>query len=367
MSAAKMWVRVESRSRVGRYYWKRTDASASQWSTPPARELIDATASCNGALAAAPRVLLREACGWLDPASLARLAATHRGGFAVAAAPDLWAPKLAGPCAGDPLLAFGAPANRSDVAATMRCDAAGRQLFAVRREAQLDEAADAARGSGARPQKPAPARAALDKLCRDPCVRDLVAAGLLSVDDLRQCAMRFAARCARGASPKPLSPNSAKKHSSVLRHVVLEDDALFDALKHRSPLFAPYRRGHTLAALDALGPEPTRLGVATLEAHAGRDDALAFAVYNAERLKRSCVKYAGVRSPPAILGAVLSLSAALRGRVAVGRLGLDDAIKMPRADRAGLEAAMTKKRKAMALADTTRLRGQFRGKALCFN
>jgi hypothetical protein len=40
---------------------------------------------------------------------------------------------------------------------------------------------------------------------------------------------------------------------------------------------------------------------------------------------------------------------------------------MPRADRAGLEAAMTKKRKAMALADTTRLRGQFRGKALCFN
>ncbi|KAH8071945.1 hypothetical protein JL721_3848 [Aureococcus anophagefferens] len=281
-----MWVRVESRSRVGRYYWKRTDASASQWSTPPARELLDATASCNGALAAAPR---------------------------------------------------------------------------------LDEAADAARGSGARPQKPAPARAALDKLCRDPCVRDLVAGRLLSVDDLRQCAMRFAARCARGASPKPLSPNSAKKHSSVLRHVVLEDDFLFDALKKRSPLFAPYRRSHTLAALDALGPEPTRLGVATLEAHAGKDDALAFAVYNAERLKRSCVKYAGVRAPAAILGAVLSLSAALRGRVAVGRLGLDDAIKMPRADRSGLEAAMTKKRKAMALADTTRLRGQFRGKALCFN
>ncbi|KAH8074847.1 hypothetical protein JL720_10590 [Aureococcus anophagefferens] len=270
-----MWVRVESRSRVGRYYWKRTDASASQWSTPPARELLDATASCNGALAAAPRVLLREACGWLDPASLARLAATHRGGFAVAAAPDLWAPKLAGPCAGDPLLAFGAPANRFG----------------------LDEAADAARGSGARPQKPAPARAALDKLCRDPCVRDLVAGGLLSVDDLRQCAMRFAARCARGASPKPLSPNSAKKHSSVLRHVVLEDDFLFDALKKRSPLFAPYRRSHTLAALDALGPEPTRLGVATLEAHAGKDDALAFAVYNAERLKRSCVKYAACGRP----------------------------------------------------------------------
>jgi len=74
----------------------------------------------------------------------------------------------------------------------------------------------------------------------------------------------------------------------------------------------------SLARMDRIEAFDADTGVATLEAHAGRDDALAFAVYNAERLKRSCVKYAGVRKPAAILGAVLSLSAALRGRVAVG-------------------------------------------------
>ncbi|KAH8055771.1 hypothetical protein JL722_8122 [Aureococcus anophagefferens] len=235
-----MWVRVESRSRVGRYYWKRTDASASQWSTPPARELLDATASCNGALAAAPRVLL------------------------------------------------------------------------ARRAAGSTRQARAAR--------------ALDKLCRDPRVATR-RRRLLSVDDLRQCAMRFAARCAR-REPEALSPNSAKKHSSVLRHVVLEDDFLRRA--QEAVPAAPYRRSHTLAALDALGPEPTRLGVATLEAHAGKDDALAFAVYNAERLKRSCATRAQRRAP----SSAPCCPCRRRSAASPSRLGLDDAIKMPRADRA---------------------------------
>ena len=364
-SSQRKWVRVESRSKVGRFYWKRTDHSSSQWTTPPAHELIDGECSCSGALGTVPREVLRKDLlgQWCDPSSLARFAACSRGAFGAASCEAIWAPKLAGRVDGDALLAFGIAANRADDAATMLCDRAGRALFRARRAAELDAAADAARGSAAARAKPAPARAALEKLCRDAATRDLVFAGLLDVDDLRQCAMRFAAKCARGASPKPLSPKSALKYTSVVRHVVLSDDALFDALKAASPIFAPYRRGATLAALDALGPHPTNLSAATLERHHGADDALAFAVYHAEALKRTCAKHAGVRSPEAILASALALSPALRGRIAVGRLSLEEAVKMPKDQRAGLEVAMTKKRKAFALADCTRLRGQFRGPA----
>ena len=143
--------------------------------------------------------------------------------------------------------------------------------------------------------------------------------------------------------------------------MLLSDEAIAAKLAKRSPFFASFRRRETLMALDALGPAPTNLSVSHLEKHHGRDDALSFAVYNAERLKNICSKHLGVRSADTIINDTLSLSAALRGRVSVGRMDLEEAVKLSPRDRKLVETAMSKKRKAYALADHVRMRPQFRG------
>ncbi len=37
---AQLWVRVESRSRPGRFYWTTTDGLRSQWPRPAARKIV---------------------------------------------------------------------------------------------------------------------------------------------------------------------------------------------------------------------------------------------------------------------------------------------------------------------------------------
>ena len=180
-------------------------------------------------------------------------------------------------------------------------------------------------------------------------MRELVCGGAVTVREVRACAARYAAKCLGGAEPKPLSPRSAGRFTSVLRHVLLEDDACRASLERRCPPFGACRRREALAALDALGAAPTRLGVAHLET--ASLDALQFAAFHAEPLRKAIERFRGVWAADALVRNVLALSTALRGRVSVGRLALEDAARMAPADRRRLEAAMQRKRKAMQLDD----------------
>ena len=100
---APLWERVESRSRKGKFYYARADGT-SQWTCPPARELVDRDARVSGNIGKVPReVLSKVVLGkWADAASAARFAATSRGGFVVASLPEAWARRLAGRVTGDP-------------------------------------------------------------------------------------------------------------------------------------------------------------------------------------------------------------------------------------------------------------------------
>ena len=40
---SELWVRVESRSRPGRFYWTTTDGLRSQWTRPAARRIVPPT------------------------------------------------------------------------------------------------------------------------------------------------------------------------------------------------------------------------------------------------------------------------------------------------------------------------------------
>ena len=117
---------------------------------------------------------------------------------------------------------------------------------------------------------------------------------------------------------------------------------------------ARLRRREALSALEALGPAPTRLSLLSIEA--AKPDALAFAAYHAEQLRKCCERFRGVRDPRALVRATLDLSPALRGRVAVGRLPLEDACRYTAADRARAEQALQRKRTAMRLEDFSRKR-----------
>ena len=54
---APLWERVESRSRKGKFYYARADGT-SQWTCPPARELVDRDARVSGNLGKVPREVL---------------------------------------------------------------------------------------------------------------------------------------------------------------------------------------------------------------------------------------------------------------------------------------------------------------------
>jgi len=343
---SELWVRVESRSRPGRFYWTTTDGLRSQWTRPAARRIVPPTNITNnlGKLPGdALNLILADYC---DPAAAARAAAASRGGYTAAAAPQAWLARLglAPPPGKDPLALFAKPSLRKDAPRIMCCDARGRELFAARRLEELDN------------QKPPDeaAKACFEKLRRDECTRNLVADGALTVNELVACARRYADKAALGSDPKSLSPRSAGRHTSVVRHVLLADDEIDALLAKRSPAMARLRRREALSALDALGPAPTRLSLLTIEA--ARPDALAFAAYHAEPLRKCCERFRGVRDPRALVRATLDLSPALRGRVAVGRLPLEDACRYTAADRARAEQALQRKRTAMRLEDFSRKR-----------
>jgi len=347
---ATLWVRVESRSRPGRFYWTTQDGMQSRWVRPAARQIVPPT-NVTGTLGALPgdalNLILAAYC---DPTTAARTAAASRGGYTAAAAPKAWAARLAESalieaCTKDPLALFAYPANRLDAPRVMCCDAAGRKLFAARRTRDLDEALVG---------KNQPATACFDKLRLDECTRALVTDGVLTTCELRDCALRYADKAALGSDPKSLSPRSAGRHTSVVRHVLLADDEIDALLARRSPAMARLRRREALSALDALGAAPTKLSLSIIEAT--RPDALAFAAYHAEGLRKCCERFRGVRDSSALLRATLSLSPALRGRVAVGRLPLEDACRYTAQDRARAEKALQRKRTAMRLEDFSRKR-----------
>ena len=343
---SELWVRVESRSRPGRFYWTTTDGLRSQWTRPAARKIVPPT-NVAGNLGKLPgdalNLILADYC---DPAAAARAAAASRGGYTAAAAPKAWLARLGltPPAGKDPLALFAKPSLRRDAPRIMCCDARGRELFAARRLEELD--------AQERPDEAA--RACFEKLRRDECTRNLVADGALTVAELVECARRYADKAALGSDPKSLSPRSAGRHTSVVRHVLLADDEIDALLAKRSPAMARLRRREALSALDALGPAPTRLSLLTIEA--AKPDALAFAAYHAEQLRKCCERFRGVRDPRALVRATLDLSPALRGRVAVGRLPLEDACRYTAADRARAEQALQRKRTAMRLEDFSRKR-----------
>ena len=283
-----------------------------------------------------PGGLLRPGGGRARRGGLARRLHRRGGaeGLAGAAGSDT-------PIGKDPLALFAKPSLRRDAPRIMCCDARGRELFAARRLEELD--------AQERPDEAA--RACFEKLRRDECTRNLVADGALTVAELVECARRYADKAALGSDPKSLSPRSAGRHTSVVRHVLLADDEIDALLAKRSPAMARLRRREALSALDALGPAPTRLSLLTIEA--AKPDALAFAAYHAEQLR---VLRALPRRPrpPALVRATLDLSPALRGRVAVGRLPLEDACRYTAADRARAEQALQRKRTAMRLEDFSR-------------
>ena len=157
---------------------------------------------------------------------LSRAAAASRGGYTAAAAPQAWLARLglAPPPGKDPLALFAKPSLRKDAPRIMCCDARGRELFAARRLEELEN------------QKPPDeaAKACFEKLRRDECTRNLVADGALTVNELVACARRYADKAALGSDPKSLSPRSAGRHTSVVRHVLLADDEI-DALLAKQP------------------------------------------------------------------------------------------------------------------------------------
>ena len=285
---SELWVRVESRSRPGRFYWTTTDGLRSQWTRPAARKIVPPT-NVAGNLGKLPgdalNLILADYC---DPAAAARAAAASRGGYTAAAAPQAWLARLGltPPIGKDPLALFAKPSLRRDAPRIMCCDARGRELFAARRLEELD--------AQERPDEAA--RACFEKLRRDECTRNLVADGALTVAELVECARRYADKAALGSDPKSLSPRSAGRHTSVVRHVLLLADDEIDALlAKRSPAMARLRRREALSALDALGPAPTRLSLLTIEA--AKPDALAFAAYHAEQLRKCRERFRGVRDP----------------------------------------------------------------------
>ena len=83
---SELWVRVESRSRPGRFYWTTTDGLRSQWTRPAARQIVPPTNITNnlGKLPGdALNLILADYC---DPTAAARAAAASRGGYTAAAA-----------------------------------------------------------------------------------------------------------------------------------------------------------------------------------------------------------------------------------------------------------------------------------------
>ena len=127
---AQLWVRVESRSRPGRFYWTTTDGLRSQWTRPAARQIVPPT-NVAGNLGKLPgdalNLILADYC---DPAAAAR----------AAAAPKAWLARLGltPPAGKDPLALFAKPSLRKDAPRIMCCDARGRELFAARRLEELD-------------------------------------------------------------------------------------------------------------------------------------------------------------------------------------------------------------------------------------
>ena len=72
---SELWVRVESRSRPGRFYWTTTDGLRSQWTRPAARRIVPPTNITNnlGKLPGdALNLILADYC---DPAAAAARAA----------------------------------------------------------------------------------------------------------------------------------------------------------------------------------------------------------------------------------------------------------------------------------------------------
>ena len=123
----------------------------------------------------------------------------------------------------DPRARCAKPSLRRDAPRIMCCDARGRELFAARRLEELD--------AQERPDEAA--RACFEKLRRDECTRNLVADGALTVNELVECARRYADKAALGSDPKSLSPRSAGRHTSVVRHVLLADDEIAAAMNAR--------------------------------------------------------------------------------------------------------------------------------------
>ena len=72
-SDCELWVRVESRSRPGRFYWTTTDGLRSQWTRPAARKIVPPT-NVAGNLGKLPgdalNLILADYC---DPAAAARV------------------------------------------------------------------------------------------------------------------------------------------------------------------------------------------------------------------------------------------------------------------------------------------------------
>ena len=134
------WLRIESKSKPGRFYWARADGS-SQWARPAARELVDPHAHCSGVLGRLPQqdVLSKIILGqYADPADAARVALSSRGAYAAAADPRAWSARLSDPLTPDPFRAFADPARRVDAPRIMRCDARGRQLYLERSVRRAD-------------------------------------------------------------------------------------------------------------------------------------------------------------------------------------------------------------------------------------
>ena len=291
------------------------------------------SASCR---AAALNLILADYC---DPAA----AAARRGGLAR----RLHAPRrrrsLAGaagsgpPIGKDPLALFAKPSLRRDAPRIACCDARGRELFAARRLEELDAQ-----------ERPDEAARAAEQPRRDECTRNLVADGALTVAELVECAPQ-AGQGGPGLGPKSLSPRSAGRHRPSCATCCSPTDEIDALLAKRSPAMARLRRREALSALGTRGTGAD----APLATHdrGRRPDARAFAAYR-EQL-REAASASAASATPALVRATLDLSPALRGRVAVGRLPLEDAAtrRGPRA-----EQALQRKRTAMRLEDFSRKR-----------
>ena len=239
------WVHVASSSRPDKFYWRSADGQHSQWQRPQAGELIDDLAPIfSDYLTALPfAVVQRELLPWFDVKSLGRFCAVSRGGYALAAANDVWAPHL---CTaqkgiiGTALRVFAStPRERKGLSAT-RVDQIGREFYRSERAPYLLETHRIAFRNARAPAS------LVDLVARDPFLEQCIREGVFTPTELFQGLERIAKDLASTKSDKVLHgdrlsewihslQDSTKPVTSIFTDLIRYDTTLRDVVKYRCP------------------------------------------------------------------------------------------------------------------------------------